>query len=99
DLVAFVLDQSFADLSSDIVESVVPRDLLPFPVTATSFSPHREKNAVLIIDLIDRRRALCTISPATAGMIRIPLKLSDPLRLFIDICQQPAPRFAVEAGG
>src|SRR4051812_15972618 len=41
DLVASVLLQRFADLPRDVVENLVPRDLLPSAVATLAFAPHR----------------------------------------------------------
>src|SRR5580765_1006788 len=75
DLVPPVLDERRADLRRNVVEHLVPRDLFPVAVAALPFSPHRIKYAVLVVDLIERRRPLRAVTPAAAGMIRIALKL------------------------
>src|SRR2546423_1354779 len=75
DLVPPVLDERRADLRRNVVEHLVPRHAFPFAVAAFPLSPHRIKDAVLVVDLIDRRRPLRAVPPAAARMIRIALKL------------------------
>ena len=57
---------------------------------------HRIKNAIRIVNLIDRRRPLGAQPPAAGGMHWVALKLRDLPGFFVDIGQQPASRFAVE---
>src|SRR5262249_52493450 len=80
-----------------IIEHFIPGHALPLPFTALSGTPQRIKDALRIIDLIDGGWAFGAVASATAGMRRIALKLLHAHLVFIDICQQPARRFAVEA--
>src|SRR4051794_22956905 len=47
DLVTRVLLQGFADPGRDVVEGLIPRDLLPFAIAATALSFHGIQDAVL----------------------------------------------------
>jgi hypothetical protein len=56
-------------------------------------------DAVGIVDLIDGRWPLGAQPAAARRMQRIPLELADFPRLLVDVGEQAASRFAVEASG
>src|SRR5678816_4027786 len=64
DLVAAVLYQCGADLGGNIIQHLIPRNLFPFTIAPLPFSPHRIKDAVDIIDLVDGRRPFRTVAAA-----------------------------------
>ena len=86
-----------ADAAGEIVERLVPRDALPLPFTARSRAFQRKEDAFRIRDLVERRRSLRAIPPATSRVVGISLELADLFRLLIDVRQESARGLAVEA--
>src|SRR5579875_70691 len=87
-----------ADTAGDEGQRLRPIDRLPFPFAAWANAPQRLKDAVGIVNLIDRRRTFGTEPAPTAWMQGIALEFADYICLFIYISKQAAGRFAVEAG-
>jgi len=99
DLVATPLNDCFANATCNVIERVIPT--YPFPLAFTAFARalKRIKNAIRIGDLIQSRRSLGAIASARTRMLWITFKLLYLAGGFVDIGQQTASRFAVEAGG
>jgi len=93
------LDQRLPDPARDVVERLVPRDALPLAAATLARAPHRITDALGIVDLVERGRALRTVAAAAAGMDGIALELLDSARGLVDVGEQPARRLAVEADG
>src|SRR5262245_28026701 len=55
------------------------------------------QNAVRIIDLVDCRRAFRAQTSPACRVQRVTFELANLIRLFIDVRQEPAGRFAIEA--
>src|SRR5439155_1366114 len=77
----------------------VPRDALPLAGATLARAPHRITDALGIVDLVERGRALGAVAAAAAGMDGIALELLDSARGLVDVGEQPARRLAVEADG
>src|SRR6185436_7400635 len=99
DLVPAILNDCFADASRNVVERFVPGRLFPLAFAAFAGAFERIKDAIRIVNLVKRGRTLSAVTPARAGMLRIPFKLLNLTGDFIDVGQQPTRRLAVEASG
>src|SRR5215813_3009072 len=62
DFLSPVINDGFADASRYVVERLVPTNLLPLAGAAASGSLQRVKNAIRILNLIERRRAFRTVA-------------------------------------
>src|SRR6202022_2798800 len=71
DLFVPSLLEGAADPSADVGERLRPRDARPLPLPATADTLQWIKDAVRIVDLIDRGRTLGAVAPAASGMKRI----------------------------
>ena len=96
-LVPAVLDDRLADPPADVVERLVPRHLLPAPLAALAGAPQRVEDAVGIVELVRRDDPLRARAAAAAGVQRVALDLADVERLLVDVGEDAAGRFAVEA--
>ena len=99
DFIATVLDQRVANLRRERFEHLVPGGSFPLTFAARADSLKREENSFGIVDLIYRRRALGTVAPARTWVQRIALELLNLAGVLIDVGEQPASGFAVEARG
>src|SRR5262249_53771125 len=99
DLVLAAFHQSLANAASQIVKHLVPGHALPFAFATFARAPQRIKDAFRVVHLIDRRRTLGAVASAAAGMRGIAFELLYAHLLFVDVSQQAASRFAVEANG
>ncbi len=97
DLVMSIFEQGCPNASGDIVQDILPGRTDPLSFAALTGALHWIEDAVGIVDLVDRGRALGAIATARAGMERIALQLADAQRLLVDVGQQPAGGLAVEA--
>ena len=84
-------------LLGERVEHVVPAAALPLARAARTVAPLRVEDPLGVVELVDRRRALGAVAPATAGVVRVALELADLEGLLVDERRQPAGRLAVEA--
>src|SRR5207245_9967294 len=91
------LDERLADPPRDVVEHLVPADALPLAAAPRSLAPQRREDALRVLDLVERGRALRAVAPAAARVHGVALELLDRERVLIDVGQQPAGRLAVEA--
>src|ERR1051325_7095414 len=96
DLMTAVFENRITNARRERVERFVPRRAFPLSFTAFSCALEWKKNAIRIVDLIERRWSLRAIAPTRTGMFRIPLELLDLTGDLVDISKQPACRFAVE---
>ena len=55
------------------------------------------QDAVGVVDLVDRRRAFRTQPAAARRVQRVALELADLVRFLVDVREQAARRFAIEA--
>src|SRR5207249_3244609 len=83
--------------AADVVERLVPRDLLPFTGPARPVPLERIQDAIGIVELIRRHDALRARAPAAAGMERVAFDLPNVQRLLVDVGEDAARGFAVEA--
>src|SRR5262249_42002952 len=97
DLALPSLHQRLPDALPDVVEHLVPRDALPAPSTARADAAQRIADALGIGHLVQRRRAFGAIASAAAGMRRVAFELLDREGLAVDVGEELAARFAVEA--
>ena len=94
-VVSLFLDR-FANPGRDIIEDFVPSNTLPFSFTTFSRTLQRVENTIRVVDLVDRRWTLRTISTTASGVIGIAFKLADLIRIFVDVCRQSARAFTIE---
>ena len=99
DFVLASFPQSQPNAGSEVVENFIPADAFPFSFSALAGSPQGIQNAFRIVDLVDGRRALGAIAAAAAGVRRIAFKLLHLHFFFVDIGQQSARGFTIEADG
>src|SRR5579872_540390 len=97
DLVLAFFDDRTPDARCNVVECLVPSDLHPFAFAAFAGAFERERNAIDVFDLIERRRALRAISSAGARMFGVTFELANLARVFVDIREQSARGLTIEA--
>src|ERR1051326_848383 len=96
DFVATIFYDGFTDSRGEIIQNLVPTDALPFSFAAFSTPLERIQNSIRIVDLIERRRALCAITSARSRVLRIPFELLNLIGVLIDVGKQTARRLAIE---
>jgi hypothetical protein len=99
DLVLPVLDQRRPDAGGDGVERLVPGDPLPPPLAPLPGALQGVQDPVRVGELVDRGGALGAVAAPGARMLRISLELAHLEAVAVDVGQEAAGRFAVEAGG
>ena len=99
DLFAAIFLKRFAHARAESLQHFVPRSPRPFSATPRPGALHRIKDAIGIMNLRDRRRALRAKASATGWMLRVALELRDLSGFFIDVGKKSARRLAVEANG
>jgi hypothetical protein len=97
DLGAPVLLERLADARGQRREHPVPRNALPLAAAAGAHPLEGKEDAVAVLDLVERRGSLRADPSAAAGMDRIALEAADLAGRLVDVGQEPARRFAVEA--
>ena len=95
-VVAALLDR-LADPPGDVIEGVIPGHALELRGAAWAGPLERVEDALGILGLVDRRRALGAIAPTGSGMGRVALDLDDLFGLLVDVGEQAARGLAVEA--
>ena len=97
--VVAVFFEGRADPSTDFGEGLIPADA--FPLTAAAFADllKRVHDPLLVIDLVDRRRALGAVATTAGWVFGVALDLGDLARLVVEVGQQAAGGFTVEARG
>src|SRR6185503_954200 len=91
------LDDGLADARAKLVEHLVPRHALPLAAAARAHAPQRIENAIRILELVRRDDALRARAAAAAGVHGIAFDLPDVERVLVDVGDDAARRFAVEA--
>src|SRR5262249_57597217 len=91
--------EGLPDAPTQIVEDLIPRHSFPLALAALSGATQRIENPLRIIDLVDRRRTLGTVSSPASWVLGIAFELLDPHLISVDVRQQSACGFAVEANG
>src|SRR5262245_33570369 len=97
DLVPTIFDDGFPDAAGNVLERLLPRDLTPLAGPAISVALERVQDAVGILQLVRCDDALCAGPAAAAGMDRIAFDLPDREALLVDVREDAARRFTVEA--
>src|SRR5580658_2201978 len=97
DFFAAIFLKRFADARAESFEHLIPRSARPLPAAARAGSLHWIKDAIGIVNLRNRGRALGTQAPAAGWMFWIAFELGDLPGFFVDVGEKPARRFAVEA--
>ena len=96
DFIATIFDDRFPNSGGKIIEHFIPTDAFPFAFAAFSRALQRIKNAIRIVDLIERRRTFGAIASARSRILRIAFELLNLIRVFVDVGKQPARRLAVK---
>ena len=96
DLVATIFDNRLANPRRNIIKRLVPTDAFPFSFAPFASALQRVKNAIWIVDLIQRRRAFGAVAPARSWILRIPFEFLNLVRVFVDVSKQSTRRLAVE---
>ena len=91
-----VTDRS-SDPRPEGLEHFVPGGALPPIRAARPLAFHRVEHPVCRLELVHYRQALGTEASATCGVHGVSLDLGDLAGLFVNVGEQPARRFAVEA--
>ena len=97
DFLLAALDERLPDAAGDVVEHLVPRHALPLAAAAVAGPAKRIEDALGVLHLIERGRALRAVAAATARVHRVALELLDLERGLIDVREESARRLAVEA--
>ena len=98
DLLPALLLDRLADAPTDVGEGFVPRRAHELAATAFADTLERIEDPLGILDLVERRRPLRTRAPAAAGVHGVAFELVDLPRGLVDVREQAAGGFAVEAG-
>ena len=99
DLLVPILLHRRPNPAGDVVERLVPADLLPLAVAALADPLQRVEDAIGVGHLVERRRSLGAVAAARAGVLRVAFELAQLEGLFVHVRQETARRLAVEAGG
>ena len=97
DLLAAPLTDRSSDPPAEGLEHLVPGGALPLVRAARPLALHRVEDPVGGLELVHHRQALGTEASATGGVHGVSLDLGDLAGLLVDVGEQPARRFAVEA--
>ena len=97
DLLASPVQDRFSYPRTEGLEHLVPGGALPLVRAARALALHRVEHAVRGPELVHYRHALGAQASPTCGVHGIALDLCDLSGLFVDVGEQPARRFAVEA--
>ena len=97
DLPSAIFHDRFANACGDIVKRCIPGSLFPFALTAFAGALEWIKNAIGILNLVERCRTLRTVAPARPGMLGVTFKLLNFAGDLVDVGEQTASRFTVEA--
>ncbi len=87
----------FANARAKSFQHFIPRSARPLPCSARPAALHRIQHAIRIVNLVDGRRTLGAQPPAARRMHGIAFELGDLPDFLVDVGQQSAGRFAVEA--
>src|SRR5690606_19763774 len=98
DLVVPILFDGPADARRDVLQCFIPADLHPLPLAPPPRALQRLEDAVGVGDLVQRCRSLCAVAAARAGVLGVALELADLERRLVDVGEEAAGGFAVEAG-
>src|SRR5262249_35931968 len=99
DLIFAAFLKRFANPRAQIVQDLVPTHAFPFSFSALAGAAQRIEDALRIVDLIDGGRPFGAVASTTAAMRGIAFEFLDAHLLFVDVSQQPAGSFTVEADG
>ena len=99
DLVAPSIGDRASHADRDVVEGFVPGDPHPLTRAAPADPLERIENAIGVGDLVERGRTLGAVPAPRARMFGVAFELPDLQGVLVHVRQQPARRFAVEAGG
>src|SRR3990172_3155621 len=88
--------QGLPDASGKIIQNFIPGNSLPLTFASLAGPFHRIKNAIRIVDLVDRCRTFRAIPAAAAGMIRIAFELPDLHGLLVYVTEKTTTGLAVE---
>ena len=97
-VLAFLLNR-LADFGGDFVQHLIPTDALPAALAAFTLAFKRVKDAVNVVDLVDRRWSLCAVAASASGMVGVAFKFADLARFLVHVRKQPTTRLTVEADG
>ena len=97
DLGEAAFDDRFANARCQRVEHLVPRRALELAAPARPLPLHRVEDAVRVLDLVDRRGALGAVATARTRVVGVAFDLLDLAVLLVDVGDQAARCFAVEA--
>src|ERR1044071_5521971 len=92
DLALAIFDDGFPNSRREIVEHIIPTNAFPIPRTALTGSLQRIKNAIRIVDLIERRRPFSAVTSTASRILGIAFELLNLIRVFVDVGEQPARR-------
>ncbi len=99
DLIVATLTDSGPHPSSDVCEGFLPGDTLPLTASSLAHTAHRVEDPLGVVDLVDRRRAFCTVASPRSRVCWIAFEPLDLARVLVDVGKESARRLAVEACG
>jgi hypothetical protein len=88
-----------AHFGSDLRQGFIPGDALPLAFAAFADAFQRVEDAFGVVDLVVGGGAFGAVAATAAGVHWVPLELFNFERFFVDVGEQAAAAFAVEAGG
>ena len=98
DLAAAAAREQRAHGRRDLLEHLIPGHALPLPFAPLPGPLQRVEDALGVVDLVDGGRPLGAVAPPAGRMVRVPLHAPHRPGLLVDVGQQTAGGFAVEAG-
>ena len=90
DLVVTVFVERFGDPAADVLERFFPGDRLELTGPARAAALERREDALVVLDLVDRRGPLGTRPSTTAWMDRVAFELLDLAGRLVDEREQTA---------
>ena len=90
DLILSILKDRSPDASADVIEGVIPRDLLPLAAAARALALQGLQDALCVTHLIDRGGPLRASPAARARVNRVPFELLDLAGLLVHEGQEAA---------
>src|SRR3982750_1438936 len=87
DLLSPLFDVGFSDSAGDVIKRLVPTHLFPTPPAATSCALQWMKNAIGVMNLIQRRRSFGAVASARTRMFGIAFELLNLTGSFVDVSE------------
>ena len=96
DFVVTIFDNRCTHARGDIVECIVPTHPDPVASAALTGPLHWIQDSFRVVDLVDRRRSLCTRTPTASWVYRVAFEAPNLAVGLINVGEQPTTGFTVE---